>query len=70
MIEAEHLYAVFENLETVEKAKSEMLNRVSTFSALTPSQIFAEVINQVPEQDLISFANKKNNQKNVVASKK
>lgn len=34
-----------------------MLKRVSTFSTSTPSQIFAEVINQVPEQALTSFAN-------------
>jgi len=34
-----------------------MLKRASTFSTSTPSQIFAEVINQVVEQALTSFAN-------------
>ncbi|CAH1730898.1 unnamed protein product [Aphis gossypii] len=53
-IEVEHSYAGDANLETVEKAKAEMLKRVSTS---TPSQIFAEVINQVPKQALTSFAN-------------
>ncbi|KAL4132274.1 hypothetical protein QTP88_009463 [Uroleucon formosanum] len=56
-IEVEHSHAGDENLETVEKAKFEMLKRVSTFSTSTPSQIFAEVINQVPEPALTSFEN-------------
>ncbi|KAL4126495.1 hypothetical protein QTP88_010717 [Uroleucon formosanum] len=34
-----------------------MLKRVSTFLTSTPSQIFAEVINQVPEKALTSFEN-------------
>ncbi|CAH1722789.1 unnamed protein product [Aphis gossypii] len=45
-IEVEHSHAGDANLEIVEKAKAEMLKRVSIS---TPSQIFAEVINQVPE---------------------
>lgn len=52
---SDHSYDGDENLEVVEKAKSEMLSVSTTMS--TPSQIFAEVINQVPEQALISFAN-------------
>jgi len=56
-IENEHSHAGDANLEIVEKAKAEMLKRVSTFSTSTPSQIFAEIINQVPKQALTSFAN-------------
>ncbi|KAL4126118.1 hypothetical protein QTP88_010347 [Uroleucon formosanum] len=54
-IESDHSHAGDEHVEIVEKAKFEMLKRISTTS--TPSQIFAEVINQVPEKALTSFAN-------------
>ncbi|KAL4092416.1 hypothetical protein QTP88_026917 [Uroleucon formosanum] len=56
IVESDHSHAGDEHVEIVEKAKSEMLKRISTTTS-TPSQIFAEVINQVPEQALTSFVN-------------
>ncbi|KAF0748233.1 MULE domain-containing protein [Aphis craccivora] len=67
-IEVEHSHADDANLETVEKAKAEMLKRVSTFSTSTPSQIFAEVINQEP--DLTSFANEETTKRMLRSKKK
>ncbi|KAF0754135.1 FLYWCH-type domain-containing protein [Aphis craccivora] len=49
--ESDHSHAGDENLEVVEKAKSEMLKRVLTTTS-TPSQMFAEVINQMSRSNL------------------